>query len=142
MCLGIPICTHHRVCLFSFLLKVQSVLPYYTTLSRSLQCSHSLIDTLISNCPFFLFFQSSCVSPFELTDVKGRRGWGRSQIIQLRESLALHKSFLTVFSGVPGHFSTCIVRIMQIYTVLELANAFLLLFFLISNTPSSPTAIR
>jgi len=109
---------------FSFLLKVQSVVPYYTTLSRPLQCSHSLIDTLISNCPFFLFFQSSCVSPFELTDVKGRRGWGRSQIIQPGESLVLHKSFYTLFYGVTGHFSICTVRIMQIYTVLELAHAF------------------
>ncbi len=43
--------------------------------------------------------QSSCVSPVELTDgERGEsRGWARSQIIRPRESLALYKSFRTLW---------------------------------------------
>jgi len=47
--------------------------------------------------PFSLFwqqvvslFQFSCVSPFELADGRGRRGWAWSQIILLRESMVLY----------------------------------------------------
>ncbi len=43
-----------------------------------------------------LFNQSSCVSLVELTDGRGRRGWGKSQIIRQRESLVLYKSFNTL----------------------------------------------
>ncbi len=43
--------------------------------------------------------QSSCVSPFELTDGKGgRRGWGRSRSHRRRESLVLYKLFNTLWS--------------------------------------------
>ncbi len=39
--------------------------------------------------------RSSCVSPVELTEGRGGRGWGRSQIIWCREMLVLYKSFNT-----------------------------------------------
>jgi hypothetical protein len=35
--------------------------------------------------------QSSSLSPVELTEEEGGRGWGRSQIIRQRESLVLCK---------------------------------------------------
>ncbi len=38
--------------------------------------------------------QSSCVSLVKLSDGRGGRGWGRSQIIWQRESLVLYKSFI------------------------------------------------
>ncbi len=38
-------------------------------------------------------YQSSGVSPVQLTEGRGRRGCGRSQIIRWRESLVLYKSF-------------------------------------------------
>jgi hypothetical protein len=39
--------------------------------------------------------RASCVSPVELIDRKGGRGWARSQIIRTQESLVLYKSFNT-----------------------------------------------
>ncbi len=45
--------------------------------------------------------QSSCVSPVELTDERvggGGGGWARRQIIRPRESLALYKSFNTLWA--------------------------------------------
>jgi hypothetical protein len=41
--------------------------------------------------------QSSCVSPVELTAGRGVEGAAWSQIIRLRESLALYKSFNTLY---------------------------------------------
>ncbi len=41
--------------------------------------------------------QSSCVSPIELTDGRGGRGWGRSQNIRKRECLILYKSFNSIW---------------------------------------------
>jgi hypothetical protein len=46
--------------------------------------------------------QSSCVSPVELTNWRGREWWARSQIIRPRESLALYKSFNTLCSTATG----------------------------------------
>jgi hypothetical protein len=43
--------------------------------------------TLVSLC------QSSCVSPVDLIDGRGGTGWARSQILRLRESLDLYKSY-------------------------------------------------
>jgi hypothetical protein len=40
-------------------------------------------------------FRASCVSPVELIDRRGGRGWARSQIIRTQESLVLYKSFNT-----------------------------------------------
>ncbi len=41
--------------------------------------------------------RASCVSPVELIDRRGRRGWARSQIIRTQESLILYKSFNTLW---------------------------------------------
>jgi len=46
--------------------------------------------------------QSSCVSPVELTNWRGREWWARSQIIRPRESLTLYKSFNTLCSTATG----------------------------------------
>ncbi len=43
--------------------------------------------------------QSSCLSPVQLTDRRGVRRRGRSQIIWRRESLALYKSLNTLWGG-------------------------------------------
>ncbi len=42
-----------------------------------------------------LVLSLTCVSPVELTDGRGGRGWASNQIIQLRESMAFYKSFNT-----------------------------------------------
>jgi hypothetical protein len=43
--------------------------------------------------------QTFSVSPVELTDGRGRRGWGRTSPKRNRESMVLYKSFNTLFSG-------------------------------------------
>jgi hypothetical protein len=50
--------------------------------------------------------QSSCVSPAELTDVRGgRRRWARSQIIRPRESLSPELELLLILTGSQTPFS-------------------------------------
>ncbi len=46
----------------------------------------------------FSFFL--CVASWAYSRERGRRGWARSQIIRRRESLALYKSFNTLWEGV------------------------------------------
>ncbi len=46
--------------------------------------------------------QSSCVSPVELTEWRGGRGWAWSRILRLQESLALYKSFNSLWTGRRG----------------------------------------
>jgi hypothetical protein len=56
-------------------------------------------DSLLSCQNVVSLSQSFCVSPVELTDERGGgRGWARSQIKRLRESLALYINSL--LSGV------------------------------------------
>ncbi len=56
-----------------------------------------------ANCPFF---SVSCVSPVELTD--GGRGWAWSRIIRPQESLALYKSFDTLWAEVEQKIECCL----------------------------------
>ncbi len=58
---------------------------------RLLLAHHPLLPSPFSNLSLFLSLPS--VSPIELTDGKVGRGWARSQIKPPRESLALYKSF-------------------------------------------------
>jgi hypothetical protein len=52
-------------------------------------------------------FSVSCVSSIELTNGKeGERGWGRSQIIQLRESMLLYGSFNTLCVDVASQYQS------------------------------------
>jgi hypothetical protein len=66
-----------------WLMEDQAFLGSYDSAARPPPLSRQQVGSLS---------QSPCVSRVELTD-GGRKGWVRSQIIRLREGLALYKQF-------------------------------------------------
>ncbi len=82
--------------LFSFCFASKSIEWFIE--DQAISPSYDLAPQPPSSLPLsYQQLVSSCVSAVELTDGRGGSGWGRSQIIRMRESLVLYKSFNTLW---------------------------------------------
>jgi hypothetical protein len=58
--------------------------------------AHPLLPSLVIKLPLFLSLLV-CRKPSLLTGEGSGRGWGRSHLIQLRDSLVLYKAFINLW---------------------------------------------